>query len=219
MRLPLERCRLYTFIDTAYLGGRAPVEVAKQLCDGGSDLVQLRAKGAPADEVRRLAEEIQPVLQQAGVGLVINDHWEVARQVGADFCHLGQEDFFDKGLTHASQLPRGPLLGLSTHRPEQALRSIAARPAYIAIGPVYATPTKPAAHRRHPGLCEMGGGERPNPLVRHWRNPFAKHPASHGSRRNAHLRRLRHPQRRRSGRSLPPIQAPTGHGTVMSDSF
>ncbi len=145
MRLPLERCRLYTFIDTAYLGGRAPVEVAKQLCDGGSDLVQLRAKGAPADEVRRLAEEIQPVLQQAGVGLVINDHWEVARQVGADFCHLGQEDFFDKGLTHASQLPRGPLLGLSTHRPEQALRSIAARPAYIAIGPVYATPTKPAA--------------------------------------------------------------------------
>jgi thiamine-phosphate pyrophosphorylase len=35
------------------------------------------------------------------------------------------------------------LLGLSTHAPAQALRALAARPAYIAIGPVYPTPTKP----------------------------------------------------------------------------
>jgi thiamine-phosphate pyrophosphorylase len=34
---------------------------------------------------------------------------------------------------------------LSTHTPEQAWRALAARPAYIAIGPVYATGTKPGA--------------------------------------------------------------------------
>jgi thiamine-phosphate pyrophosphorylase len=146
---PLAQCRLYTFIDTAWLGTRQASAVAQQLCDGGSDLVQLRAKGATADEVCRLAEEILPVLHRAGVGLVINDHWDIACKIGADFCHLGQEDFFGAGWTDSSQLllsgaaSSAPALGLSTHAPAQALRALAAHPAYIAIGPVYATPTKP----------------------------------------------------------------------------
>jgi thiamine-phosphate pyrophosphorylase len=36
-------------------------------------------------------------------------------------------------------------IGLSTHAPEQAERAIAAGPAYVAIGPVYSTGTKPTA--------------------------------------------------------------------------
>jgi len=146
---PLAQCRLYTFIDTAYLGARQAAAVARQLCDGGSDLIQLRAKGATADEVCRLAEQILPVLHRAGVGLVINDHWDIACKIGADLCHLGQEDFFGAGWTDSSQLlPTSvasniPLLGLSTHAPAQALRALAARPAYVAIGPVYPTATKP----------------------------------------------------------------------------
>ena len=51
---PLADCRLYTFIDTAYLAGRDPAELARQLCDGGSDLIQIRAKGAtPVKPQRR----------------------------------------------------------------------------------------------------------------------------------------------------------------------
>ena len=148
---PLAQCRLYTFIDTSCLGPRRAAVVAQQLCDGGSDLIQLRAKGSTSEEICRLAEEILPVLHRANVGLVINDHWDIACKIGADLCHLGQEDFFDAGWTDSSQLlpPIGaagtPLLGLSTHAPAQALRAIAARPAYIAIGPVFATPTKPGA--------------------------------------------------------------------------
>jgi thiamine-phosphate pyrophosphorylase len=140
---PLEQCRLYTFIDTAYLGPRPPALVAQQLCDGGSDLIQLRAKDQAPDTIRRMAEEILPILRRAGVGLVINDHYEIARQIGADVCHLGQEDFFEAGWNSAAQFASP--IGLSTHTPEQAARAIAAGPAYIAIGPVYATPTKPSA--------------------------------------------------------------------------
>ena len=61
---------------------------------------------------------------------------------------MGQEDFFGAGFTRGSQLAAGPsrpLLGLSTHAPEQAARALAAGPAYIAVGPVYATGTKPGA--------------------------------------------------------------------------
>ena len=145
---PLSEARLYTFIDTACLSGRDPALVARQLCDGGSDLIQLRAKNFPADAIRAMAEIVLPVLELAGVPLVINDHWEIARELGVAYCHLGQEDFFDSGLIHASQISTTdgrPLLGLSTHAPEQAARAIAAQPAYIAIGPVYSTATKPTA--------------------------------------------------------------------------
>jgi thiamine-phosphate pyrophosphorylase len=145
---PLTDCRLYTFVDTAYLRGRAPELVAQQLCDGGSDLIQLRAKNSLPDEIRRMAQAILPVTQRAGVGLVINDHLSIAAEIGAEFCHLGQEDFFDAGRTRVDECKMQNAkckIGLSTHAPEQAQRAIAAGPAYIAIGPVYATGTKPTA--------------------------------------------------------------------------
>lgn len=170
----LAECRLYAFIDRAYLHGRSPALLARQLCAGGADLIQLRAKGTSADEVRNLASEIHPILRDANVGLVINDHPQLALQLGADLCHLGQEDFFDPGHTRVEQLwalpppaaspptlpeaesPRlgvsasrrrsePPGVGLSTHAPEQARRALAAQPAYIAIGPVFPTGTKPEA--------------------------------------------------------------------------
>jgi thiamine-phosphate pyrophosphorylase len=181
---PIADCRLYAFVDTGYLRGRPPEQIAQALCDGGADLIQLRAKGLPVEVVRSLAESVLPITQRAGVGLVINDHYAVARSVGAPLCHLGQEDFFEHGYTHASQLAEGtapdslatragisdparcapaesasrppaidappvchppPLLGLSTHAPQQARRAIAAGAAYLAMGPVYATGTKPGA--------------------------------------------------------------------------
>jgi len=145
---PLPDCRLYTFVDTAYLSGRAPEIVAQQLCDGGSDLIQLRAKKLSPAEIRRMAEKILSITQRANVGLVINDHVDIAADLDAELCHLGQEDFFDSGHLQVSELKieNSKLkIGLSTHSPEQAKRALAAGPDYIAIGPVYATGTKPTA--------------------------------------------------------------------------
>ncbi len=138
--------RLYTFVDTAYLRGRLPRDVACELCEGGSDVIQLRAKQSTPDEIQRMAEAILPITQAAGVPLVINDHFRLALQIGAPVCHLGQEDFFDAGFKLVDQLagcPRQIKVGLSTHAPEQARRALAAGPDYIAIGPIFATPTKP----------------------------------------------------------------------------
>lgn len=145
---PLSDCRLYAFVDTAYLRGRSPELVARELCEGGADLIQLRAKQSSLDEIRHMAEAILPVTRAAGVGLVINDHLEIAREVGAELCHLGQEDFFDAGFTNVSQLSTSNSqlrVGLSTHAPEQARRALAAGADYLAIGPVFATGTKPTA--------------------------------------------------------------------------
>ena len=144
---PLADCRLYAFIDSAYLHGRSPELVAEQLCRGGADLIQLRAKELDAERVQEIAKRVCPILQKFGVGLVINDFPSVADNVRADICHLGQEDFFDAGYTHRRDLPlaSGIGLGLSSHTPEQAARAVATGADYVAIGPVYSTNTKPTA--------------------------------------------------------------------------
>ena len=145
---PLPECRLYAFVDLAYLEGRSPALVCQQLCDGGADLVQLRAKTLTTEAVLRLAERILPITQAAEVGLVINDHPALAVRIGADFCHLGQEDFFQAGFCQAAQVvpPSSRVrLGLSTHAPAEAERAVAAGAAYVAIGPIYPTATKPGA--------------------------------------------------------------------------
>ncbi len=144
----LADCKLYTFVDTAYLHGRAPEFIAQQLCDGGSDLIQLRAKNSSPDEIRHLTEKVLPVTRAAKVGLVINDHLEIAREFGADICHLGQEDFFDVGYKNVSELKTKNSklkIGLSTHAPAQAQRAVEAGADYVAIGPIFATGTKPTA--------------------------------------------------------------------------
>jgi len=145
---PLADCKLYTFIDTAYLHGRPPEIVAQQLCDGGSDLIQLRAKKSSPEEIRAMTEKILPITKRANVGLVINDYLEIACDLGAELCHLGQEDFFDAGFKNVSELKtQNPKLkiGLSTHAPAQAQRAIEADADYVAIGPIFATGTKPTA--------------------------------------------------------------------------
>jgi thiamine-phosphate pyrophosphorylase len=157
--MPLLSCKLYTFVDSAYLRGRAAEVVAQQLCDGGSDIIQLRAKQSSALEIRQMAEKILPITSRAGVPLIINDYPDIASELLSTLnsqlstllgFHLGQEDFFDAGHKHISELgPQPPtlnsLFGLSSHSPTQATRALAAGPDYIAIGPVYATGTKPSA--------------------------------------------------------------------------
>lgn len=148
--IPVQQWRLYAFVDAAYLHGRSPAGIASQLCRGGADVVQLRAKDRSPAEVRLLAESVLPVTRAAGVPLVINDYLEVAQDLGAEYCHLGQEDFFGKGYRHIGQLPgshptRGLGVGLSSHGPEQAERAIRAGADYLGVGPVFATGTKPEA--------------------------------------------------------------------------
>ena len=142
----LRDSQLYTFVDTAYLHGRSPSDVARELCEGGSDIIQLRAKKESRDKVMCIAETLLPITQAAGIPLVINDHLDVAKQMRAEFVHLGQEDFFESEIARSREFAAStaaPRLGLSSHSPEQAKRAISAGADYVAIGPVFLTATKP----------------------------------------------------------------------------
>ena len=109
---------------------------------GGVDLVQLREKELPDGALLRVLEEARAVTRRLGVPLVVNDRPDLAVLVGADFVHVGQDDLPLRAVRRF-----GIPSGLSTHSREEVERAEAD---YIAVGPVFATPTKPG--RRAVGL-------------------------------------------------------------------
>ena len=145
----IDECFLYGFIDTTYLNGRSCADLATCLCDNGVDLLQFRAKELESDSLFKLAEEIKSVTDRFDVPLVINDHPDITSRIGAAFCHMGQEDLrLEEGIEGSAGRFRGAggfQLGISTHSPEQATRSIDFGAAYLGVGPVYRTGTKPNA--------------------------------------------------------------------------
>jgi thiamine-phosphate pyrophosphorylase len=103
-------------------------------------LVQLRIKNEPRGVVRG---EIKRAVRLCAVHrcqLVINDYWREAIDQGARFVHLGQEDLAAADLSAIRRA--GIRLGVSTHTFEELKAALAARPDYVALGPIYATTLK-----------------------------------------------------------------------------
>ncbi|HUI06292.1 MAG TPA: thiamine phosphate synthase [Verrucomicrobiae bacterium] len=142
---PIVRCRLYGFIDTAYLQGRDPGEVARQLIAGGADVLQVRAKKSSHAERVEIALKTIAFASVPGVPVIINDDIDAAFETGADGVHLGQEDWVALGSREERQqrLANMRIVGLSTHSLEQALVAERDGADYIGVGPVFPTGTKP----------------------------------------------------------------------------
>lgn len=106
----------------------------------GVSVVQLRMKDRPLDEVRDIGVMMREVTAGSRTRLIVNDFPEIAAEVGADGVHVGQDDM---PLEQARRIV-GPdaVIGVSTHNPAQTATACAARPDYIGVGPVFATPTK-----------------------------------------------------------------------------
>ncbi|PJI41230.1 MAG: thiamine phosphate synthase [Rhizobium sp.] len=106
----------------------------------GVRLVQLRIKDRPDAELRDEIRRAKLVCVAHQCQLVINDHWRIAIEEGCDFVHLGQEDLAeaDLGAIRAAGLK----LGFSTHDEAELQTALAARPDYVALGPVYPTVLK-----------------------------------------------------------------------------
>jgi thiamine-phosphate pyrophosphorylase len=103
-------------------------------------LIQLRLKDLPETEVRRQAAEAFAVCRAHGVLLVLNDYWRVAIELGLDALHLGQEDL--AGADLAAIRAAGLRLGISTHSEAELDTALAAKPDYVALGPIYRTTLK-----------------------------------------------------------------------------
>ncbi|MCU0780498.1 MAG: thiamine phosphate synthase [Akkermansiaceae bacterium] len=146
---------LYAILDLGYAADADAERVAAALLDGGAALLQLRAKGRSPEDVGVVARRVLPLCRAAGVPFIVNDHPELAAELGADGLHLGQDD----GSLAAARAVVGSemRIGRSTHSLAQARAALAEGFDYIGFGPLFPTPTK--AGRPAIGLAEIAAME------------------------------------------------------------
>ncbi|RWO63186.1 thiamine phosphate synthase [Mesorhizobium sp.] len=137
----------------------------ERLAPLGVRLMQLRVKNLDEAALRAEIRKAKALCARYKCQLIINDFWRLAIEEDCDFIHLGQEDLQAADLTRIRAA--GLRLGLSTHDHLELETALAARPDYIALGPVYPTILKQMKWAPQ-GLERLGEWKRriaPTPLV------------------------------------------------------
>ncbi|SAI72705.1 thiamine-phosphate pyrophosphorylase [Bordetella ansorpii] len=136
----------------------------QQAAAGGMRTLQLRRKDVPDAARAAQARALAPLCRELGVVLMINDHWRLALEVGADGVHLGRDD---GDLAEVRRLAPDLIVGASCYDElDRARRQMDAGADYIAFGAVFPSPTKPQAV--HAPLALLGQareltGQQPRP--------------------------------------------------------
>lgn len=116
------------------------LEWLKKLLPLGLEIIQLRLKNLPLEQVESLIEQAVTLSKQYQTRLFINDHWQLAIKYGAYGVHIGQEDLLDANLFAIQQA--GLRLGISTHGCYEFILAKQLNPSYLAIGAIFPTKTK-----------------------------------------------------------------------------
>ncbi|HEY0331877.1 MAG TPA: thiamine phosphate synthase [Rhodopseudomonas sp.] len=106
----------------------------------GVGTLQLRVKELDDSQSLQLVSDALALVKNTPTKLVINDYWRAAIVAGAEHLHLGQEDLAGADLAEIRRA--GLTLGLSTHDDAELETALAARPDYIALGPIFPTTLK-----------------------------------------------------------------------------
>lgn len=135
----LESARLY-LVSPAQMKAGDLADLIPALADAGVDIVQLREKEMEAADLIRVGEPIRDACRDAGIPFLINDRPDVALALEADGVHLGQNDL---AAAVARRILGARIVGASTHAKDEIDDAMEEMPDYIAVGPIYETPTKP----------------------------------------------------------------------------
>jgi thiamine-phosphate pyrophosphorylase len=137
--MKFDHVRLYVLI-TQSICKTHWLEAAEQAILGGADCLQLREKELEGGEFLRRARQFVALCRKHNIISIINDRPDIALLSGADGVHVGQDDL---PATEVRKL-LGPekILGVSTHRIEQAKQAVLDGADYIGIGPVFRSSTK-----------------------------------------------------------------------------
>jgi thiamine-phosphate pyrophosphorylase len=133
-------CQLYLIsppsID-AHFGERLKVALSA----GPVAAFQLRLKGIDDHEIAKLAEPLQRICADAGTAFIINDSVGLAKRLGADGVHLGQDDGDPREARDI--LGRDAQIGVTCHNSRHLAMEAGEKGAdYVAFGAFYPSDTK-----------------------------------------------------------------------------
>ncbi len=132
---------VYFVADPAVCGGRAIEDVVYTAIRGGVTMVQLRNKRDSADIIREQARVVHSILADYRVPFLINDHVEIAAEVGADGVHIGQGDMSPAQAREI--IGDDKVLGLTAYTRAHYDVVDTSIVDYLGTGPFFPTLTKP----------------------------------------------------------------------------
>jgi len=150
-RARLADSRLYVVLE-ARPHGAEPDALLDAALRGGVDVVQLRDKDLPDEELIAAAEPFRRACEAHGALFVLNDRPDLVAACGADGVHVGRDDT----PVEEARAAVGPerLVGLSASS-RAGLESVAGADNlggadylgadYLGVGAIFGTPTKPDA--------------------------------------------------------------------------
>jgi thiamine-phosphate pyrophosphorylase len=133
------------------VGGAFPDRLRAALEAGEVAAFQLRVKNVDQHTLAKLAEPLQRVCADREVAFIVNDDMSLAKRIGADGVHLGQED----GDPREARALLGPTaqIGVTCHDSRHlAMEAGEAGADYVAFGAFYPTTTKPVKHVPEPDI-------------------------------------------------------------------
>jgi thiamine-phosphate pyrophosphorylase len=141
-------CQLY-LVSPLDVGGAFPDRLKAALEAGPVAAFQFRVKDIDQHAAAALAEPLQRICADADVAFIVNDSIALAKRLGADGVHLGQED----GDPREAREELGPnaQIGVTCHDSRHlAMEAGEAGADYVAFGSFYPTTTKAVKHHPEP---------------------------------------------------------------------
>lgn len=140
------RTRLYLITPPRFALEGFAAELAQALDAGDVAAVQLRMKAGDGETlgdgpILRAGERLMPIVQSAGAAFLVNDRPDLAKKMGADGVHIGQDD---APYDEARRL-LGPqaMIGVTAHNSRHlAMVAAEAGADYVAFGAFFDTATK-----------------------------------------------------------------------------
>src|SRR5688572_10694436 len=152
--MPDRLCQLY-LISPLDVAGAFPQRLERALDAGGPDgpvaAFQFRVKGVDQHEATRLAEPLLEICRARDVAFIVNDSIALAKRLGADGVHLGQQDGSVREARDA--LGTSAQIGVTCHDSRHLAMTAGEEGAdYVAFGAFYPTMTKPSQYRPDPSI-------------------------------------------------------------------
>ena len=141
-------CQLY-LVSPLDVGGAFPERLKRALEAGPVAAFQFRVKDIDQHDAAKLAEPLQRICADADVAFIVNDSISLAKRLGADGVHLGQDD----GDPREARSVLGPAaqVGVTCHDSRHlAMEAGEAGADYVAFGSFHPTTTKQVQHQPEP---------------------------------------------------------------------
>lgn len=154
---------VYALTAEEYSLGRSNIAVVKEMLDAGIKIIQYREKEKKQRYKYEECQKIRQLTLAYDAIFIIDDDVEIAKLVGADGIHIGQEDLPIDVVRNI--VGEDMIVGLSTHSPEQAEAAVRAGADYLGVGPIFSTKTKK-------DVCSPVGFDYLDYVVSHITIPF-----------------------------------------------